>query len=156
MNARQKLNQSYINGSLLLAGIIGACAESWTAFIAMTVIFVGLSIHAGEIRTTSLRKRRPHLPRRRGKQLINPTIKDSITMKVLCINNDGAGFADYVEIGDGTTVREFFDDHIENPDTSAYLIRVNRQPVAQDQVLRDGDRISITPTKIEGVIEVAQ
>ena len=74
-------------------------------------------------------------------------------MKILCINNDGAGFADYVEIDEGTTVRRFFDGHIENPDPSSYLIRVNRQPVAQDQVLRDGDRISITPTKIEGATE---
>ena len=33
-----------------------------------------------------------------------------------------------------------------------YLIRVNRQPCPADQVLREGDRISITPTKIEGAI----
>jgi sulfur carrier protein ThiS len=33
---------------------------------------------------------------------------------------------------------------------SGYLIRVNRQPVAPDQVLQAGDRISITPTKMEG------
>ena len=31
-----------------------------------------------------------------------------------------------------------------------YLIRVNRQPVSRDQVLVDGDRMSVTPTKIEG------
>ena len=31
-----------------------------------------------------------------------------------------------------------------------YLIRVNRQPVAEDHVLQDGDRVSFTPTKIEG------
>jgi sulfur carrier protein ThiS len=77
-------------------------------------------------------------------------------MKILCINNDGAGFADYVEIDEGTTVRSFFDSHIENPDPSNYLIRVNRQPVAQDQVLCEGDRISITPTKIEGAAEAVQ
>jgi molybdopterin converting factor small subunit len=33
---------------------------------------------------------------------------------------------------------------------SDFLIRVNRQAVSADQVLHDGDRISITPTKIEG------
>ena len=31
-----------------------------------------------------------------------------------------------------------------------YLIRVNRLPVSGDQVLQPGDRISITPTKIQG------
>lgn len=31
-----------------------------------------------------------------------------------------------------------------------WMIRVNRQPVAHNQMLCDGDRISITPVKIEG------
>ena len=31
-----------------------------------------------------------------------------------------------------------------------YLIRVNRQPVPKDYVLQDGDRVTMTPTKIEG------
>ena len=35
---------------------------------------------------------------------------------------------------------------------SNYLIRVNRQPVSADQVLVEGDRVSITPTKIEGAV----
>jgi molybdopterin converting factor small subunit len=30
------------------------------------------------------------------------------------------------------------------------LIRVNRQPVPPNQVLQEGDRVSFTPTKIEG------
>ena len=37
-------------------------------------------------------------------------------------------------------------------DPKTYLIRVNRQPVASDQVLQEGDRVSITPTKIEGAL----
>ena len=71
-------------------------------------------------------------------------------MRLLCINNDGAGFADYVDVTEGTTVRQFFEAHIVTPNPANYLIRVNRQPVAQDQILCDGDRISIPPTKIEG------
>jgi sulfur carrier protein ThiS len=71
-------------------------------------------------------------------------------MKILLINNDGGGFADYVEVEGGTTVNQFFAKHMEGAKPSNYLIRVNRQPVAADQVLQDGDRISITPTKIEG------
>jgi hypothetical protein len=31
-----------------------------------------------------------------------------------------------------------------------YLIRVNRQPASRDQVLVEMDRVSFTPTKIEG------
>ena len=70
-------------------------------------------------------------------------------MKVLFINNDGAGFADYVEIQPNTAVNSFFDQRCSGKPGN-YLIRVNRQPVASDYVLQEGDRISVTPTKIEG------
>lgn len=72
-------------------------------------------------------------------------------IKVLVINNDGGGFADYVEITDATTVDELFRRQLgHDAKPERYLIRVNRQPVAQHEVLKDGDRLSITPTKIEG------
>ena len=71
-------------------------------------------------------------------------------MKILVINNDGGGFADYVDVADGTTVAQLFERQIGSMKPSHYLIRVNRQPCPADQVLREGDRISITPTKIEG------
>ena len=71
-------------------------------------------------------------------------------MKILWINNDGGGFADYVDIREGMTVEEFLDEKLHNQDPCDYLIRVNRQPVARDTVLQEGDRITATPTKIEG------
>jgi sulfur carrier protein ThiS len=71
-------------------------------------------------------------------------------MRVLVINNDGGGFADYVEVAPGTTVRELFQREVRSGKPDGYLIRVNRQPVASDQVLQEGDRISFTPVKIEG------
>ena len=71
-------------------------------------------------------------------------------MQVLAINNDGGGFADFVEVAEGTTVDQLFAQQIGAAKPSDYLIRVNRQPCHADQVLREGDRISITPTKIEG------
>ena len=71
-------------------------------------------------------------------------------MQVLLINNDGGGFADYVETSPNTTVQDFFQQHIPDGKPTDYLIRVNRLPVAADQVLQEGDRVSITPTKIEG------
>lgn len=71
-------------------------------------------------------------------------------MRILVINNDGGGFADYVEVAAGTTVAQLFDQQIGTAKPTNYLIRVNRQPSPADQVLQEGDRISITPTKIEG------
>ena len=71
-------------------------------------------------------------------------------MKVLFVNNDGGGFADYVEVPEGTTVTAFFAEHMPDRKPDDCLIRVNRQPVAQDYVLRESDRVTITPVKIEG------
>ena len=71
-------------------------------------------------------------------------------MRILVINNDSGGFADYVEVPEGTTVRAMFDRTVKSSASANYLIRVNRQPVPQDQVLQEGDRVSFTPTKIEG------
>lgn len=71
-------------------------------------------------------------------------------MKILFLNNDGSGYADYVEINPGTTVDKFFTQRLPGREASDYLIRVNRQPVAKDYILQEGDRISITPRKIEG------
>jgi sulfur carrier protein ThiS len=78
------------------------------------------------------------------------TTRERTHMKILVINNDGGGFADYVDVADGTTVAQLFERQIGSTKPSHYLIRVNRQPCPADQVLREGDRISITPTKIEG------
>ena len=71
-------------------------------------------------------------------------------MKILVINNDGGGFADYIEVAEGITVAQLFEQKIESGNPSSYLIRVNRQPCPSGQLLQEGDRISITPTKIEG------
>jgi hypothetical protein len=59
MNARHKLNQSSVNGALLLAGFIGACSESWAVFLILTAVFVALSVHAGEIRMSPSGRRPP-------------------------------------------------------------------------------------------------
>lgn len=71
-------------------------------------------------------------------------------MKVLWINNDGGGFADYVEVEEGTTVEGFFSEKLPGRESEDFLIRVNRQPVAKDYSLQEGDRVTMTPTKIEG------
>jgi sulfur carrier protein ThiS len=70
--------------------------------------------------------------------------------RILFINNDGAGFAQHQEIDEGTTVERLFAQHLPDRSEGDYLIRVNRQPVARDYVLQDGDRVTMTPLKIEG------
>ena len=73
-------------------------------------------------------------------------------MRVLFINNDGGGFADYIEVAEGTTVDRLFSQQLPDREPEDFLIRVNRQPVARDHVLQKGDRITMTPTKIEGAL----
>ena len=73
-------------------------------------------------------------------------------MRILYINNDGAGFADYLEIAENTTVEQFFKIKMSGANASDYMIRVNRQPVPKDYCLQEGDRVTITPTKIEGAV----
>ena len=75
-------------------------------------------------------------------------------MRILFVNNDGGGFADYVDVNNGVTVEQFFERQLPNRDAGDYLIRVNRQPVPRDYALQDGDRVTMTPTKIEGAARV--
>lgn len=47
-------------------------------------------------------------------------------MRVLFIDNDGGGFADYVETADDTTVEQFFAQRLSGRKAEDFLIRVNR------------------------------
>jgi len=71
-------------------------------------------------------------------------------MKILLINNNGAGWADYIDVPAGTSVAQLFTDQMRGAKPQDFLIRVNRLPVSPDQVLQENDRVSITATKIEG------
>ena len=73
-------------------------------------------------------------------------------MRLLYINNLGGGFADYIDVDEGTTVEQFFQDRMRQERPEDYLIRVNRQPVPRDYVLQENDRVTLTPTKIEGAV----
>lgn len=79
-------------------------------------------------------------------------LERKIRMRILFINNDGSGFADYLEIAENTSVEQFFKIKMAGADASNYLIRVNRQPVPSVYILQENDRITITPTKIEGAV----
>ena len=71
-------------------------------------------------------------------------------MQILLINNDGAGFADYVDAEPGATVSSLFAGRMAHARPEDFLIRVNGQPVPADQPLQENDRVSFTPSKIEG------
>ena len=71
-------------------------------------------------------------------------------MRIMNINNNGSGFADFINIEEGMTIDKFFAQKMSHEEASDYLIRVNRQPVTKDYILKENDRVTITPLKIEG------
>ena len=71
-------------------------------------------------------------------------------MRIMFLNNDGGGFADYIEAPQGTTVEKLFYQQFPDRIPEDFLIRVNRQPVPKDYVIQEGDRVTVTPSKIEG------
>lgn len=73
-------------------------------------------------------------------------------MRILFINNSGAGFADYLTVQEPLTIDQLFKDKMPHESPSDFLIRVNRQPVPKDYLLQENDRVTITPSKIEGAV----
>ena len=71
-------------------------------------------------------------------------------MRILFINNLGGGFADFINLEEGTDIEKLFKQKMPQEQASDYLIRVNRQPVPKNYVLKENDRVTITPTKIDG------
>lgn len=70
---------------------------------------------------------------------------------IFFINNDGGGFAEGTSVRDGTTIGELVASKIGvSANLEDYMIRVNREARTSDYVLEDGDRVSLTPKKIEG------
>ena len=71
-------------------------------------------------------------------------------MRIMYINNAGGGFANYLEVEENTSIQKLFTQKMSSDNSEDYLIRVNRQPVPKDYVLQENDRVTITPTKVEG------
>ncbi len=76
-------------------------------------------------------------------------LENQSTLKIMFINNNGGGFADYIQVPGGNTIKGLFAQQMAG-DPADYLIRVNRQPTTAEYVIREGDRVSITPVKVEG------
>ena len=71
-------------------------------------------------------------------------------MRIMYINNAGGGFANYINVEEDTNIEKLFKQKMPHEQAADYLIRVNRQPVPKDYVLKENDRVTITPTKIDG------
>jgi uncharacterized membrane protein len=50
MSARTKLNVAFFNGTLLIAGLLGAVTQSWKVFSVALVVLLVASVITGEIR----------------------------------------------------------------------------------------------------------
>ena len=50
MTARHKLNQSYFNGVLLIAGVVAFLIGSWEIFVVLLVLLTIAAILGGQIR----------------------------------------------------------------------------------------------------------
>ena len=83
---------------------------------------------------------------------MNPKERKEFKMRIFYINNDGGGFADYINVVEGMTVEQFFNEKMPGRKPNDFLIRVNRQPAPRDHVLQENDRVTITPTKVEGAV----
>lgn len=71
-------------------------------------------------------------------------------VRVMFVNAEGAGYADTIEIPGNMTIASFFSRKFPGRDAANYMIRVNNDPVRAVQVLVEGDRVTVTPTKIAG------
>ena len=77
-------------------------------------------------------------------------------MKVFYVNNAGGGYAETLNVEDGMAISAFFRRQLPNADAKAYAVRVNRNPVESDYIIRDGDRVTITPAKISGARRIVR
>ncbi len=75
-------------------------------------------------------------------------------MRILYINQDGSSYGGYESVRDGTTVAQFVSEKTGGRTSDNFIINVNAQVVAPDQVLRENDRVSVTPKKVAGASQM--
>ena len=54
MNARHKLNLAYVNGALVIAGVLGMLAKSWPLFWLSLIVVIVTQLGSGGIRPRRL------------------------------------------------------------------------------------------------------
>jgi hypothetical protein len=74
-------------------------------------------------------------------------------IRVLFVNHLGGGFADRLLIPQGTTSGAFVSERLGGGEAPrSYTIRHNGQECASSDILSDGDRLTVTPSKVEGAL----
>lgn len=73
---------------------------------------------------------------------------EHITIQV--VSNEGAGFVEKVTLPKGTTFGQYFDQRHPNVSPKDFTLKLNRAQPSRDAVLKDGDFLSMTPSKMEG------
>lgn len=71
---------------------------------------------------------------------------------IFLINDFGGGFSANKTIPAGTTVKQLFASVNPGQDPRNFFIRVAREAAPESYVLQDGERVSITPIKVTGMI----
>ena len=71
-------------------------------------------------------------------------------MQIKYVNNNGGGFAERTILADGTTLKQFVVLKVQDETPGEFKIRVNGQVETGDYILKDGDRVSVTPDKLGG------
>ncbi|MEQ8785614.1 MAG: hypothetical protein RIC55_04925 [Pirellulaceae bacterium] len=56
MSARHKLNVAFVNGALIVAGVVGMAFRSWLVFLIVAVVLVVGAIYAGDVRQRPKRR----------------------------------------------------------------------------------------------------
>jgi hypothetical protein len=51
LSARHKLNAAHATGAVIVSGLIGACADSWTVFSIALAVLIVAAFHTGDIRS---------------------------------------------------------------------------------------------------------
>lgn len=79
-----------------------------------------------------------------------PTDPVGETIGVLFLNAEGTGFAGETRVPKGSTVGQFFKEQMKGREAREFKIKVNRDIAKEGDILRDGDKVSVTPEKVGG------
>jgi len=86
-----------------------------------------------------------------------PNAEEAGTIRVYLMSSAETGFADFVRLAAGATIQTLWQQQMGTSDPSKFVIRINREngesPTGRlpaDFVLVEGDRITITPHKVQG------
>jgi molybdopterin converting factor small subunit len=81
-----------------------------------------------------------------------PVAQSYGTISFVFLNADSTGFASNKTVPAGTTLAHFIVT-AGYTDLARWVIRVNNDAVAADYVLKQGDKVAMFPSKVEGAIE---